>query len=91
MNNLKKSILILIFLVICPCISYGSDTLIVYYSRSGSNEGIAEYIQANIPDAKVATITTEDDRSGFFGFFTCMFDQWFDRDAPINDLSLKTS
>jgi flavodoxin len=91
MNNLNKSIATLIFLIIFPCFSYGSDTLIVYYSRSGSNEGIAEYIQANIPDSKVGTITTEDDRSGFFGFFTCMFDQLFDRDAPINDLSLKTA
>ena len=91
MNTLKKALWVLAFLVTVPSFSYGSDTLIVYYTRSGNNEGIAEYIQANIPDSKVATLTTEDDRSGFFGFITCMFDQWFDRDAPINDLSLKTS
>ena len=91
MNHLKKSICLLILIVIYPCFSFASDTLIVYYTRSGNNEGIAEYIQANIPNSEVATLTTEDDRSGFFGFITCMFDQWLDRDAPINDLSLKTS
>ena len=90
MNSLKTNLLVLAFLVVAPCFAYGSDTLIVYYTRSGNNEGIAEYLQANIPDSQVATLTTEDDRSGFFGFITCMFDQWFDRDAPINDLSLKT-
>ena len=91
MNKLKKSLCLLILLVIYPCFAFASDTLIIYYTRSGNNELIAEYIQANIPDSQVAALTTEDDRSGFFGFITCMFDQWFDRDAPINDLSLKTS
>ncbi len=91
MYRLKKALGVLAFLVILPCFAYGSDTLIVYYTRTGSNEGIAEYIQANIPHSQVAALTTEDDRSGFFGFITCMLDQWLDRDAPINDLSLKTS
>jgi flavodoxin len=91
MNRLKKALWVLAFLVIVPCFAYGSDTLIVYYSRTGSNEGIAEYIQANIPGSQVGALTTEDDRSGFFGFITCMLDQWLDREAPINDLSLKTT
>ena len=91
MNIFKKALWVLAFLVVVPSFSFGSDTLIVYYTRSGNNEGIAEYIQANIPGSQVATLTTEDDRSGFFGFITCMLDQWLDRDAPINDLSLKTN
>jgi flavodoxin len=91
MNMVKKALLVLAFLVIVPCFAYGSDTLIVYYTRSGNNEGIAEYIQANIPNSQIAALTTEDDRSGFFGFITCMLDQWLDRNASINDLSLQTS
>ena len=91
MNTLKKILLVLVFLTVVPCFAYGSDTLIVYYTRTGNNEGIAEYVQANIPNSQVAALTTEDDRSGILGFITCMLDQWLDRDDTINDLSLKTN
>jgi len=68
--------------------TFASETVILYYTRTGSNKIIAEHIQSQIKDATRAEIKTVDDRGGIFGFITCSFDQWFDRDAEIGELTI---
>lgn len=90
MNKLSQNILVLLFIISStfPCFTFASDSLVLYYTRTGTNKIIAEYIQSQIPNATIAEIKTPDDRNGLFGFVTCLFDQWFDRDAEIKKPSI---
>jgi flavodoxin len=83
MENVKLSILLIVVFLLLPWSAFASDTLILYYSRTGTNKTIAEHVQAQIPQAPLVEITTSDDRSGILGFITCLWDQWFDKDAEI--------
>ena len=88
MRHLKHTLLMLLLLLHITSSAFASGTLILFYTRTGSNKVIAEYIQSQIKDATLAEIKTADDRGGIFGFITCSFDQWFDRDAEISELSI---
>lgn len=88
MKRLKQTLLISLFSLHLSSFAFASETLILYYTRTGNNKVIAEHIQSQIKDAKLAEIKTIDDRGGIFGFITCSFDQWFDRDAEISELSI---
>ena len=88
MRHLKQTLFILLFSLHISSFAFASETLILYYTRTGTNKIIAEHIQSHIKDAQLAEIKTTDDREGIFGFITCSFDQWFDRDAEISDLSI---
>lgn len=83
MKYLKPTLLIVFFSLHICSFAFASETLILYYTRTGSNKAIAEHIQSQIKDARLAEIKTADDRGGILGFITCSFDQWFDRDADI--------
>jgi menaquinone-dependent protoporphyrinogen IX oxidase len=89
MKKIKQKIMVIAVALLIPSFSFASETLILYYTRTGTNKIIAEYIQSQIQGSTIAEITTKDDRSGFFGFITCLFDQWFDREADINELTIK--
>ena len=84
MRHLKQTLLILLFSLHIASFAFASETLILYYTRTGSNKIIAEHIQSHITDTTLAEIKTADDRGGILGFITCSFDQWFDRDAEIS-------
>ena len=88
MRNLKKTLLIVLFSLHISSFAFASETLILYYTRTGTNKVIAEHLQSQIKDAQLAEIKTTDDRGGIFGFITCSFDQWFDRDAEISEFSI---
>ena len=83
MRHLKQTLLMLLFSLHIASFAFASETLILYYTRTGSNKIIAEHIQSQIKNATLAEIKTADDRGGIFGFIACSFDQWFDRDAEI--------
>lgn len=88
MRQLKRTLLILLLTLHSAPFARASETLILYYTRTGSNRMIAEHIQTQLPDATLAEIKTTDDRGGILGFITCSFDQWFDRDAEIGELTV---
>ena len=90
MKTTRQTILILIIALLIPSFTFASETLVLYYTRTGTNKIIAEYVQSQVPGAQIAEIKTQDDRSGILGFITCSFDQWFDRDADINELPINT-
>ncbi len=81
-RNATFNFALLITLAAHPLIS-AADTVIFYYTRTGHNKTIAEYIHSHIPNDRLEEIKTEDDRTGFLGFITCSLDQLFDRDAAI--------
>jgi hypothetical protein len=87
MKKFKQTIVVIEVALLIPSLSFASE----YYTRTGTNKIIAEYIQSQIQGSTIAKITTKDDRSGFFGFITCLFDQWFDREADINELTIKSA
>ena len=88
MRYLQKTFFIVLVSLHLSSFAFASETLILYYTRTGTNEAIAEYLQSKIKGAKVAEIKTTDDREGIWGFVTCSFDQWFDRDAEISKLNI---
>jgi len=88
MRHLKQILFIVLFSLHISSFAFASETLILYYTRTGNNKVIAEHLQSHIKDATLAEIKTTDDRGGIFGFITCAFDQWFDRDAEISELSI---
>ena len=88
MKHLQRTLCIVLFSLHLSSSALASETLILYYTRTGTNKVIAEHLQSHIKDAQIAEITTTDDREGIFGFITCSFDQWFDRDADIGELSI---
>ena len=88
MRHLQQALLILLFSLHIASFAFASETLILYYTRTGTNKVIAEHVQSQIKDATLAEIKTADDRGGIFGFITCSFDQWFDRYAEISELNI---
>jgi multimeric flavodoxin WrbA len=88
MRKIKYSMLSAIIFFLITSFGYASDSLMLYYTRTGNNRMITNYLHSEVPNTELSEIKTKDNRSGVMGFITCLFDQWFDRDAEINDLTV---
>jgi hypothetical protein len=73
MKHVQRTLFIVLFSLHISSFAFASETLILYYTRTGTNKVIAEHLQSQIKDAQLAEIKTTDDRGGIFGFITCSF------------------
>ena len=93
------SVLFLFNLCLCPPDSLGAESLpqpdvlvsedcnplIVYYSRSGTSQIVAETLKEQL-SCKVECIHSTKNREGFLGVLTCVFDQLLNRDDVLQPL-----
>lgn len=68
----------------------GSDTLLVYHSRTGNTKLVCETIQKNL-NADLLEIKDIKDRSGFLGFISASIDAFRDNHSPIEPEKLDLS
>ena len=61
------------------------NPLIVYYSRSGNSQIVADTLKEDL-SCTVEEIQSTINREGFFGVFTCVLDQLLDRDDILEPL-----
>ncbi len=63
-----------------------NKTIIVYYSRTGKSEAVAQTLNRNL-DADILRIKDMKDRSGTMGFILAAFDAFLDKTTTINPSS----
>lgn len=68
----------------------GSDTLLVYHSRTGNTKLVCETIQENL-NADLLEIKDIKDRTGFLGFISASIDAFRDNHSPIEPEKLDLS
>jgi len=74
--------LLLLLLFIPPLNAYASDTLLIYYSRTGKTKIVADTLKEKL-DIDTFEIEELKDRSGTWGYITAAYDAFLHNHSPI--------
>jgi flavodoxin len=73
---------VLVFFAINQGVTYGSDTLLIFYSRTGKTQIVADTLRQNL-DIDALEIEELKDRSATWGYITAAYDAFMHNHSPI--------